>query len=415
MVIKLNTSLTNSYSNEYTKYKLLIAAKNGVSVYQNQINLINNIKVNREKYISIKSIFFNYWNEFVAICKKKNKPIRASIIEAVDKMIHCKDLSLGYFFYECPKCNNFYVAGISCNSRFCSSCGNRYRNDRTREISKVCLNKPHRQFVFSIAEELRPYFRYHRKLYDILFKSVKEAFEYLIRGKSKIAKIEKRDLGYISFLHTYGRDVKDNPHIHVLICEGYMDSNNLFHKYEHFNYETLRKAFMKQLLDNIYYFLKKNAKEKTKKFYELKCYLYKKYPFGFYAHGPKLKQNTRISIKTITYYYEPHEDDHVDDPNQKLGTQYVTESVFTFIAKLIRHIPDRYFHLIRYYGFYSNRTLKNKDKYQSLYTNQELIKMKNDNYWINHLIATYKYNPLLCHCGTYMYLSLELSYLPKGG
>lgn len=443
MVIILNTSLNNSYLNEYTKFKLLIAAKNGVSVYQNQINLIKNLKVNREKYISIKSIFFNYWDEFVSICKKKNKQIRSSIIEAVDKMIHCKDFSKGYFFYECPKCNNFYVAGISCNSRFCSSCGNRYRNDRTREISKVCLNKPHRQFVFSIAEELRPYFRYHRELYDILFKSVEEAFEYLIRGKSKIAKIEKRDLGYISFLHTYGRDVKDNPHIHVLICEGYMDSNNLFHKYEHFNYETLRKAFMKQLLDNIYHFLKKNAQEKTKKFYELKCYLYKKYPYGFYAHGPKLKQNTRISIKaitkyvaryvshpaiaesritsldyvnkTITYYYEPHEDDHVDDPNQKMGTQYVTESVFTFIAKLIRHIPDKYFHLVRYYGFYSNRTLKNKDKYQSLYTNQELIKIKNDNYWINHLIATYKYNPLLCHCGAYMNLSLELSYLPKGG
>ena len=140
---------------------------------------------------TIFGVFFNYWNEFLEICKKRNKKIRPSIIEAVDKMIHCKDFSKGYFFYECPKCNNFYVAGISCNSRFCSSCGNRYRNDRTREISKVCLNRPHRQFVFSIAEELRPYFRYHRELYNILFKSVEEAFEYLIRGKSKIAKIEK--------------------------------------------------------------------------------------------------------------------------------------------------------------------------------------------------------------------------------
>ena len=136
MVIILNTSLDKFNLNEYTKFKLLIASKKGVSTYENKINLIQNLKINKEKYISIKSIFFNYWNEFIEICKNKNKQIRFSIIEAVDKMIHCKDFSKGYFFYECPKCNNFYVAGLSCNSRFCSSWGNKYRNDRTRKISR---------------------------------------------------------------------------------------------------------------------------------------------------------------------------------------------------------------------------------------------------------------------------------------
>jgi hypothetical protein len=71
LVIILNTSL-NNYLNEYTKFKLLIASKKSVSIYENQINLINNLKVNREKYISIKSIFFNYWNEFLEICKRCN-------------------------------------------------------------------------------------------------------------------------------------------------------------------------------------------------------------------------------------------------------------------------------------------------------------------------------------------------------
>ena len=423
------------------KYKLAIAAKNGQHVYQNQINLIKNVKANREVKFTIKDIFYNYWDDFVADCKRKNKKIRPAIIDSVKKMLSCKDISKGYLFFECPKCNNFYMIGFSCNSRFCPSCGNRYREDRTREISKVCLNKPHRQFVFSIAKELRPYFLYHRELYDILFESVEESFDFILKS-SKIAKEEKRDFGYVSFLHTFGRAINDNPHIHVLICEGYMDKYDNFHKYDHFHYEQLRKTFMRILLNKIYHFLKKNHKNKTYDFYNLKCYLYKKYKDGFYAYGPKLENYGRIAVKkiskyiaryvshpaiaesritnvdyinkTVSYYYEPHQDEHTDDPNQKLGTQYVTEHVFDFIKKLIRHIPDKGFHLVRYYGFYSNRTNKNKDKSEALYTAQELKKMKNNNYWINHLISQYHYNPLLCYCGATMNFSYELSYFPGG-
>ena len=422
------------------KHILMLAARNGKNVYENQVNMIKNAKAHRNK-ITIRDIFANYWSEFVNMCNAKGKHIRPAIIDSVDKMIHCKDLSKGYLFFECPKCNNFYVAGFSCNSRFCPSCGNRYREDRTREIAKVCLNRPHRQFVFSIAKELRPYFLYHRELYDILFLSVEESFDYILKS-SKIAKKEKRDFGYVSFLHTFGRAINDNPHIHVLICEGYMDKDDKFHKYEHFHYEQLRKTFMRILLDKIYDFLKTNYKNEKNKFYQLKCELYEKYKDGFYAHGPKLNNSSRVAIKaiskyiaryvshpaiaesritdldyvnkTISYYYEPHRDDHVDDPKDKLGTQYVTESVFSFIAKLIRHIPDKGFHLVRYYGFYSNRTTKNKDKYEALYTNQEITKMKNDNYWVNHLITSYYYNPLLCHCGATMTFCYELSFFPGG-
>ena len=418
----------------------MLSARNGKHVYENQVNMIKNSKAYRPK-ITIRDIFANYWDEFVEWCNSKNKHIRDSIIESVDKMIHCKDLSKGYLFFECPKCNNFYVTGFSCNSRFCPSCGNRYREDRTREISKVCLNKSHRQFVFSIAKELRPYFLYHRELYDILFESVEEAFDYLLKS-SKIARKEKRDFGYVSFLHTFGRAINDNPHIHVLMCEGYMDKDNIFHKYNHFHYEQLRKTFMRILLNKIYYFLKKNAKDETKDFYKLKCFLYTKYKDGFYAYGPKLDNSSKVSVKkiskyiaryvshpaiaesritdidyvnkTISYYYEPHQDDHTDDPNEKLGTQYVTEHIFDFIKKLIRHIPDKGFHLVRYYGFYSNRTTKNKDKYEALYTKQEICKMKTSNYWVNHLIVQYHYNPLLCYCGATMTFCYELSYFPGG-
>ena len=443
MSIITNFKAKQLAKNSTYRYYILDAAKHGESVFENEVNKLYNLKVNRKKKFTVQDIFSRYWDSFIELCSKKNIKIRNSILDNVDKMIHCKDFSRGYLFFECPNCHDVYYQGLSCNSRFCPSCGIRYREERTKEISKVCINRPHRQFVFSIAEELRPYFRIFRELYDILFQSVDESFKYLLTSKTKKAKKNKHAFGYVSFLHTFGRDLKDNPHIHVLICEAYMDKNDIIHKYEYFNFETLRKSFMRCLLNNIYYYLKANAPEETKKFYQLKSSLYKKYKDGFYTYGPKLKQNSKIATKsiskyiaryvshpaiaesritnvdynnnTVSYFYDPHEDDHIEEEDKKLGRQYITENVFTFISKLIKHIPDKGFHTIRYCGFYSNRTTKRSSKYESLYTKNEIVKLTNDNHWQKHMINTYHFDPLLCHCGTRMILDITLSFLPTGG
>lgn len=59
--------------------------------------------------------------------------------------------------------------------------------------------------------------------------------------------------------------------------------------------------------------------------------------------------------KTITWFYEPHEDDTKTE-EEKVGKQIITESVFDFIKRLIIHIPDKSFQQIKYYGFYSNKS-----------------------------------------------------------
>lgn len=57
--------------------------------------------------------------------------------------------------------------------------------------------------------------------------------------------------GFIFTLHTFGRTLNFNPHIHCLVTEGGMDEENHYKAINYINYETLRKSFMKQLLDNI--------------------------------------------------------------------------------------------------------------------------------------------------------------------
>ena len=96
-------------------------------------------------------------------------------------MIDCKDLSKGHLFFESPNCNNFYVQGLSCHSRFCVSCGKKYRDARANEIAKTCINVPHRHITWTISGKLRDFFQRHRELYNELFAAVNDILTYLIK------------------------------------------------------------------------------------------------------------------------------------------------------------------------------------------------------------------------------------------
>lgn len=213
-------------------------------------------------------------------------------------MIHYKDFSQGYLTYHCDYCDKIVNTRLSCNSRFCPSCGNRYRDERALSISKKVIAKPHRQFVFSMAYPLRKYCAIHEDrdaLLDILFQAVEFAFESVIQ-KSKIAKKENRQFGYILFLHTYRRSINWHPHIHALVCEGYMDNKNKYHKFDYFHYDRLRLSFMYELHNLMYiYFKEHKSKEEADDFYTLTEKLKNKYkkvvdkPQPNYLKGRKIK------------------------------------------------------------------------------------------------------------------------------
>lgn len=383
-------NLPKCIQTEYFRILLLKAAKNGEHIYQNEFNRINNLPCVRgsKGKVTLRKIFIEYWDFF--------------------------------------------------------ACGN---EDWALSISKKVISKPHRQIVFSIAKQLRKYFAEtldRDALLDILFSSVEFAFESLIQGDNKKAKKENRQFGYMLFLHTYGRDIKWNPHIHSLICEGYFDKFNKYHKYEYFPYIKLRKSFMFELHKSMKKYIKYYKSEyEYSKFCKLIKWLEKKYPQGYYAYGPKInkKYDHHLSVKQLTnyiaryashpaiaesrileldlsnhmvkYYYDPHEDDVLDedDPN-RLGRQYVYESVFKFMKKLVRHIPNKGFHNIRYYGFYSKRSTIDTSSIHPLYSTCELKKIKQNINWNKKMKLTYGYEPLLCSCGKRMEICYNFCFFP---
>lgn len=160
----------------------------------------------------LQKIFADHFEEMLYI-----QHPRDSVIENVEKMIHCGDPSFGGAMYACPSCGNFKFVPFRCHSRFCPSCGNMYAIDRTTSMSFKIINVQHRHCVFTIARELRPLFLSDRSLLNCLFSSVNSVVSRMFHKDNKS---ELFTPGFICVLHTFGRDLKWNPHIHCLVSEG---------------------------------------------------------------------------------------------------------------------------------------------------------------------------------------------------
>ena len=91
-------ALIEYHKSSIFKLELLKSAQKGEHIYQNQVNLLDNCKYARElnHKFNIKDLFVNYWTKFFD--KHKHLLTREAVIENVEAMIHCKDLSKGYLF-----------------------------------------------------------------------------------------------------------------------------------------------------------------------------------------------------------------------------------------------------------------------------------------------------------------------------
>ena len=245
----------------------------------------------------------------------------------------------------------------------CSSCGNKYNVQRATSIFSKLFKCKHRHVVFTIPEDLRIYFRKDRKRLNYLFKAASITVNYWIKEKYK-----KKDIipAYISILHTFGRSLIFNPHIHMILMDGGISNKcKEFVKIDFFSYPSFRKRFMKVLLDMLEEDIGKSE------FRKVKNDLYFRYKEGFYVYAPPSKFKSYIDLikyvcryvarpvmaesriidydgEYVTFWYQRHEDDLI-----------IIEKIhaYEFIPRIIVHIPDYNFKQIRFYGAYHNSTI----------------------------------------------------------
>lgn len=123
----------------------------------------------------------------------------------------------------------------------------------------------------------------YKAVRDTLYSIFNETFKYNKKSKKLVKYVSKvvKTPGFIAFLHTFGRDLKWNPHIHVLIAEIELCSNGLIRKHGYFDFDALSKRFQTILLNLL-------EKEIGHSFKAEKSKCYKNHKNGFYRKKHKL-------------------------------------------------------------------------------------------------------------------------------
>ena len=185
--------------------------------------------------------------DYYEIIEYDLKP-RPVVMENIEKVINCGDPSYGGAMYICTHCKNWKFVPFRCHSRFFPTCGNKYAMERTTSMSFKLVNVNHRHCVFTIDENLRDFFLNDRSLLNCLFHAVNSVISRMF---FQLNKSKNFTPGFIMVLHTFGRDLKWNPHIHCLISEGGFSDDGFWRHVKYFNYNFLRNAFRTALLNEM--------------------------------------------------------------------------------------------------------------------------------------------------------------------
>ena len=341
----------------------------------------------------LQQIFTDYYEEIEYTLHP-----RKTEMENIDTMIHCGDPSFGGAMYGCPHCGNLKFVPFRCHSRFCPTCGNKYAMERTTSMSFKLVNVTHRHCVFTIDKSLREFFLKDRSLLDCLFHS---ANSVITRMFYKMNKSKNFTPGFIMVLHTFGRDLKWNPHIHCLISEGGYSDDGVWRNVKHFDYTFLRNAFRTALLNEM-------ESKIGSSFKKVKAKCYREHQQGFYVYAKPNLCDPRIVVKYIgrylgrpviatsridkydgemvTFHYNRHEDE-----------QYIEETIpaMEFIQRLIRHIPEKHFKMIRYGGIYARHREIDSKLYRAISKSKHHI-YHSFNQWRTAILSSFGYDPLVC-------------------
>ena len=193
----------------------------------------------------LRKILEENWDEFY---KRYKNRIRPSVIAEVKKVMKCKDISNGYIELKCKDCGEIKKVGFTCKSRFCTSCGKVYVDNWVNGMLGKLINVKHRHMVFTIPEELRNYFGRERDRLKLLPQCAAKAVTSWMYKQNKK---EEFIPGIIAVIHTFGRDLKWNPHVHMMVTEGGKGKLTTWRNFKYFSYEALRKRWQKILLDEI--------------------------------------------------------------------------------------------------------------------------------------------------------------------
>ncbi len=132
----------------------------------------------------------------------------------------CRTAALGGHVEVCTGCGRKHPVYNSCRNRHCPKCQALAQQKWIDARAERILPVRHFHGVFTPPSELRPLARRHPvEVYTALFRAVSELLLEL--GRTRL----NATLGLTMVLHTWTRDLRFHPHVHVLITAGGLSLN----------------------------------------------------------------------------------------------------------------------------------------------------------------------------------------------
>jgi len=380
-----------------------------------QRNMADHERFTKEMF---KQILIDHWGEFV-----ERYPRYEAVSYVIKKMLGCGDPENGYAEYVCPDCHETFRVPFSCKTKFCLSCARAHLQEWVSQIeARLFEGVDYRHLVLTVPEQLRIFFYKEPKLLDGLIKigliMIKDVLDTYFR--------DSIEAGYIVVLQTGGRSASYNPHLHIMMTAGGLNSDKEWIDIKYIPFGLLHKKWQYHLFEMI--------KKEVENARALIDELYRKYPKGIVAHlkmeivprkdklaaylikyvgSPPISMSRIIEYTghEVVYWYKDHR------TNKK---EVIKVSVLDFIGRMVQHILPWGFKQVRYYGLHATcKAAKIREYLKGVLAKlgrkveQVVRKIKRYSYREGIMQITGK-DPLRCKiCGREM--RLYLMYHPKYG
>ena len=316
--------------------------------------------------------FQEFLAEYEEKYEKKYGYLRSIVVEVVNKFLECGDLTRGFARVVCGACRHEYLLAFSCRGRwFCPSC----HEKKVMQFGEFIVNTvafpvPHRQYVFTIPIMLRAYFKYSREL---LTKLCHVAEESLLEYLRETLSLPEGQLGMVMAIHTFGEYLNSHPHLHAVAADGLFARSGTFYVLPRRSLKPLEELFrvkvIRLLVDEG--LLAERMADKL--------LTWKHNGFSI-DNGAPVKRKDREGLERLAQYIirNPFSEEKMiydedggtviyhSKVNAKTNRNFEVYAIGEFIAAIAQHIPDKGFQLVRYYGWYSNKSRGMRAKEQEV-------------------------------------------------
>jgi hypothetical protein len=308
-------------------------------------------------------LFADHWDAFAHAHPRYQTPYYEDLVA---KMLACGNPEqMGYVEYRCLRCGQgTHRVAMSCKSVLCLRCAKVHVDNWVSQVSQVLhAGVIYRHIILTVPALFRTTF-YHNAavVLSALMRcgaQCMDDFYSTVRGKALKG-------GYITVLHTHGRNGQYHPPLHLLATSGGYDGQG--ERWEHVQYlpyALLRRKWQWHLLTMRRQTLQTDAVNR------LVDTCFTQYPNGLVTNVQKgqvpaqyqsvaryvakyvvsppiaVRRIDRYDGERVTYHYRSHRTDRVE---------HETVAVHTFIGRMVQHTLPKGFKRIRYDGVQATKT-----------------------------------------------------------